>query len=134
MGGFRTVLTFKHVDCNKQNIKQAMIQNFIKTLKTNISVQKNKSDQSNSENAVQINLCLPCNNNNIDYMQYDENCVPCLNIDCEWVRHQRLFYKSRQIFRLPANGENGYCQVCSKQNINFSKLSLNSSKKVFFLD
>jgi hypothetical protein len=132
--GYRTVLTFKHVDCNKQNIKQALIQNFIQTLKTNISVQKRRQDSAQVENTPQINLVIPRNDKINDCMQYDENCIPCMNIDCKWVTHQRLFYKSRKIFRLPANSENGHCELCSRPNINFSKLSLISSKKVFFLD
>lgn len=126
MSSLNTTLTFKIIDTNKNNIKQAMIRDFVRVLRQSIA------SRSDSIYNVECTSCVMIPKKTVvtDPLVYSQYATPCLNIKCRWIHHLNVFYKKVDLFRLPAVTDNGLCIICSDSDLKSHQIGLTSSKRV----
>jgi hypothetical protein len=117
----------------RNNVKNSMIKNFIHSLGEAID---DRTTSVSHIHSVVSGFVIP---------QYDKNGVdplsicdqiksmPCLNMECEWINYQTIFYPDRDLWQLPAYTDAGMCILCSmwiKRELDISQISMSSKHKV----
>lgn len=99
----------------RNNVKNAMIQEFLYSLHNAIdNYEERGSVMLSSYTMPKIILYLSKNDRELSQVQSED--IPCMNVDCEWIKHMLLFYPSRELFSLPATSPSGYCKICNLYN------------------
>lgn len=122
----------------RNNVKSAMIQEFL--FRLHASMDGGEDSISSVTSAPSFHMMPvpePCNKLTAWSAQEEE--VPCLNIDCEWISFMTTFYASASydLFLLPGMGPRGHCVICQlaqRGKLDRSKLKLSSLRSVFIAE
>lgn len=120
----------------RNNIKNAMIKNFLNELETTIA---------EKEHSVGAAFCT---HSQFTLPQYDKSYVnpykrvdrdkemPCLAIHCEWLEYQSIVYPNNEMWQLPAITDDGLCILCKMERemtLDLSKIRIANNNRVVLL-
>lgn len=116
----------------RNNVKSAMIQEML--FKLHGCMDNDNNSISSIYNVPWFNMIplIPPENPHIEWSSSRSE-IPCMNVDCEWIQHMELFYKSYDFFLLPGLAPNGYCDICHRAingTLDRSKLKLLSKNSM----
>lgn len=116
----------------RNNIKNAMIKNFLKDLENTIN-----------ERGMSVTQAY-CSFSNFTIPQYDKSNVnqfakvtdgimPCLAINCEWLEYQSIVYPNNDMWQLPAITDDGVCVLCKmerEKTLDLSRIRVANNNRI----
>ena len=80
---------------------------------------------------------LPMINESQDFLaEVSGENLPCINVDCEFVSYQKLFFPKTNFFLLPAFNIDMECIICDKikrKDVRMSQMKLLKNNKVVII-
>jgi hypothetical protein len=105
---YHTLLKHTNVDI-RNNVKSAMINEMIHYLQESVGNGHGSVNEIHTQWAFTMpEIKVPPN----PLHPAGEDVVPCLNMDCEWIKFLTLFYGSTEFKLLPAYNKWGHCIIC----------------------